>query len=82
MNKLWNKIKNKAFSISIGTLSFIGVGVVLFIIYAYINNLDIFKLLVSGQAFFIYMVILIVGLLIATEIWKRKILGDDDDDEY
>lgn len=70
MNK---KIKN--------TIIFASIGIICFIIYALVNKINILSFLISGEALFIYLVLVIAVALIGTAIWKKKILGDDDDDE-
>lgn len=80
MNKLLKKIKEKAFGIGLSTFLLLIFGLLCFILYAYINKLDILSKLVSGEAFFIYLVILIVSLMVGTELWKQKILGEDEED--
>lgn len=67
--------------IGFSTISFIVIGLICFVVYAIINKIDILSKLLSGEAFFIYLVLMIVGVLIGTEIWKMKVLGDDDDED-
>lgn len=65
----------------IGTIVFLSLGLDCFLVYAFINKIDIISALTSGQAFFIYLAIIIVSLIVGTELWKRKVLGDDDDED-
>lgn len=81
MNKLLKKLKGKIFSISVSTFITIVIIFICFLIYAWINDYQLFEKLFSGEAFFIYIIILIVALLVGTEIWKRKILGDENNND-
>ena len=67
--------------IGFSTIVFVVIGLICFVVYAIINKIDILSKLLSGEAFFIYLVLIIVGVLIGTEIWKMKVLGDDDDED-
>ena len=72
--------KNK-YNISLGTFVMIIILIILVIIIAYIKKWDILGKLTSPQAFLGYMLFFIGGLLLVTEMWKAKVMGDDNDED-
>ena len=71
----------KRFNISLGTLIMLVILVICLIIIAYIEQWDILGKLTSPQAFLFYMLFFLGGLLFVTEMWKAKIMGENNDED-
>lgn len=76
-----NKKKNKIYNISLGTFVMVLILIACVVFIAYIQKWDILGKLTSPQAFLGYMLIFIIGLLVITETWKAKVMGEDEDED-
>ena len=73
--------KKKLFEFSLGTFVFVLILIACVVFIAYIQKWDILGKLTSPQAFLGYMLIFIIGLLVITETWKAKVMGEDEDED-
>ena len=81
MNKLLKKIKDKILSLGISTIVFIVIGLIGLIICSYVYQWNIFKHLTSPQALLIYVVGIMSLIWVLTEIWFKKLKGDNEDED-
>ena len=77
MNKFKDFIKKHLGAIGVGTVLFLIVGVICFVIGAYLSGWDIFSWFISTQAFFVYG-FLIVLLLIAISLWWYSYINKEE----
>lgn len=82
MNKFkeWLK-KHKLASAGIGTAIFLVVGVICFLIGAFLSGWDVFGWLTSGDALFVYALIVILALICGTLIWVDHCKSDNGENE-
>lgn len=78
MNKFkeWLK-KHKLASAGIGTAIFLVVGIICFLIGAYMSGWDVFSWLTSGSALFVYALVVILALICGTLIWVDHVKNED-----
>lgn len=70
--------RNVALKASIGTLLFLLVGVVCFLVGAYFAGWDIWGWFTTGQAYLVYGIVVLFLLVISFFVYKKRVGHDDE----
>lgn len=70
--------RNVALKASIGTILFLLVGVVCFLVGAYFAGWDIWGWFTTGQAYLVYAIVVLFLLVVSFLIYKKRVGHDDE----